>query len=141
MKRTYWYSSDVDQGQSIQARGEGTPSTEAYDILEDREEVPFAEANLVSSMCKPATIVGDVVLDDAIHKPALDLDIDAQLVPRRTPGHHHLYINKELSWTQYSKLLDVLAECGIIEENYASVSKARGMTFLRKGPLKGEPRA
>lgn len=84
-------------------------------------------ANLVSSNRKdlPPRGEGDR------HAVLLDLDVPAFLIPSSTPGHSHLYINKALEQDKYFKLLDVLAECGILEQGYVDASKSQGGTFLR----------
>lgn len=65
------------------------------------------------------------------HRPFLDIDFPVAVLPSSTEGHHHLYIDKQMTWGQYSKLLKVLAEVGIIEDNYAKASIARGHTAIR----------
>lgn len=65
------------------------------------------------------------------HNLMLDIDGPAALVPSSTAGHSHLYIEAAMTWENYAKLLDVLADCGIIERGYADASKARGFTALR----------
>lgn len=65
------------------------------------------------------------------HRVAIDLDLDAALVPSSTPGHHHLYIGRDMPWEQYVKLLDVLKEVGVIQPGYHKASIARGATVLR----------
>jgi hypothetical protein len=69
--------------------------------------------------------------DDAFHRPVLDIDFPAALIPSSTPGHFHLYLDKTLTERAYMRLLDALAEAGIIEQGYASVSEARGYTSAR----------
>lgn len=76
-----------------------------------------------------AQVVSSESLDG--HRPLLDLDFPAALVPSSTPGHHHLYIDKPMSWDDYVKLLDVLAEVGLLEPGFVSASKQRRATFLR----------
>lgn len=66
-----------------------------------------------------------------MHRPVLDLDLDAVLVPSSTPGHHHLYIDKPMRWEDYVRLLDVLASVGILEPGFVNVSKQRGATMVR----------
>ena len=73
-----------------------------------------------------------------LHKPVLDLDIPAVLLPSSTEGHFHLYIDKEMSWKSYKKLLTVLAEVGIIEEGYLRASVARKYTAVRLPWIKKE---
>jgi len=66
-----------------------------------------------------------------LHRPILDIDIPATLIPSSTFGHAHLYINRTLTWPQYEKLLNVLAEVGIIEQGYADASIDRQHTAVR----------
>jgi hypothetical protein len=84
-------------------------------------------------------------LPETFHRPILDLDFDAALVPSSSADHHHLYLDKVLTWSQYVKLLDVLAEVGIIEPGYRDASVAREFTSVRlpwvtkaNGPANGD---
>lgn len=70
-------------------------------------------------------------LPETFHRPILDLDFDAHLVPSSSAAHHHLYLDKVLTWSDYVKLLDVLAEVGIIEPGYRDASIAREFTSVR----------
>ncbi len=95
------------------------------------------------SLSKNANLVASCVGDSlniessTMHAPVLDLDFPATLVPSSTPGHFHLYLDKLLNHEQYMKLLDVLAEVGILEEGYVDASKKRGFTSVRlPGKLK-----
>lgn len=65
------------------------------------------------------------------HYPVLDIDFGAELVPSKTAGHYHLYLDKELTWSDYERLLDVLGEVGILEKGYVEVCKKQKMTFVR----------
>lgn len=65
------------------------------------------------------------------HKPVLDIDMDCVLLESSTPGHHHLFIDKEMSWEDYCKLMDVMAEVGILEEGYVRASKHRKYSAAR----------
>lgn len=73
--------------------------------------------------------------EDGTHKPAIDLDVDCKLVPSRTPGHWHLYIDKEMSWESYKSLLRVMANVGIIEKGYYEASVKEGCSALRIPPM------
>lgn len=68
---------------------------------------------------------------ETFHRPVLDLDFDAALVPSSSAGHHHLYLDKVLTWSDYVKLLNVLAEVGLIEPGYRDASIAREFTAVR----------
>lgn len=65
------------------------------------------------------------------HLVMLDIDVPAALVPSSTPGNHHLYIDVKLSHEQYTKLVNVLEECGIIQPGIKMGFEARGGTTLR----------
>lgn len=68
---------------------------------------------------------------ETFHRPVLDLDFPAAIVPSSTPGHGHLYLDKVLTWSQYVKLMEVMAEVGILEPGYVSASIAREFTSVR----------
>lgn len=65
------------------------------------------------------------------HRPVLDIDFPVHVVPSSTPGHYHLYLDKPLPWPRYRRLLEALADAGIIEPGYARVSIARRYTSVR----------
>lgn len=70
-------------------------------------------------------------LPETFHRPVLDLDFPAVVVPSTTPGHGHLYLDKVLTWSQYVELLEVLGRVGILEPGYVSASIAREFTSVR----------
>lgn len=65
------------------------------------------------------------------HKVVLDIDFPVKVVDSSTPGHHHLYIDKPITWEQYVKIMDALVEAGIVEEGFLGASIARGFTGVR----------
>lgn len=84
------------------------------------EAAHIEEAELIASL-----------QENGKHKPLLDIDFEAVTIESSTPGHCHLYINKELDWKDYKKLLNLLADLGIIEHGYRGASLARGYSALR----------
>jgi hypothetical protein len=88
--------------------------------------VDVARANSITSRT-----VTSLLAPTAIHKPVLDIDFPATLVESSTPGHHHLYIDKELTWEQYTKLLEVMVEVGLLQRGYVDAAIARGYTTVR----------
>lgn len=74
---------------------------------------------------------------DGKHAPTLDIDMPCRLLPSSTPGHFHLYIDMEMSDKDYTKLLKVLHEVGIIEEGFAQMFDRKGATFVR---MPGKPK-
>lgn len=71
------------------------------------------------------------------HMPTIDIDFPCRLVPSRTPGHFHLYIDKEVSADDYFYLLDAMADAGVVQRGYADASRKHGASFLRTAPLNG----
>lgn len=95
------------------------------------------DGEIVSSVEEANVVTSLYALD--LHRPVLDLDLACELVPSSTPGHYHLYINKSMTWAKYRRLLEVLAEVGIIEPGYAKASIARGFSAVRlPGVVKGK---
>lgn len=74
-----------------------------------------------------------------MHRPVLDIDFPVHVEPSSTPGHFHLFLDKPMPWHQYEKLLYALANAGIIEYNYASVSGQRGYTSVRLPWIRKRP--
>jgi hypothetical protein len=88
------------------------------------------DANLVSSL-----------LDNGNHAPAIDLDFPIHAIPSSTPGHYHLYLELELPWKSYEKLLKVMAEIGVIEKGFYESAKHFKQTFLRLPHIKKDTNA
>jgi hypothetical protein len=82
-----------------------------------------------------ATVISSKVRDYGSptdkHKVILDIDLRARLIPSSTPGHFHLYIDKEISWDRYIVLMHALSDAGIVEPGYVGASIARGYTAAR----------
>jgi hypothetical protein len=70
------------------------------------------------------------------HRPVLDIDFPAKLIPSSTPGHFHLYLDRSMPWADYEKFLRVCGEVGILEPGYVSVSVERKHTAVRVPWLK-----
>lgn len=75
-----------------------------------------------------------------LHRPVIDMDFPVRVLESSTPGHSHLYIDKRVTWSDYVKLLEVMAEIGLVEPGYVSASKDRGFTALRLPWIKKDPR-
>lgn len=87
---------------------------------------------------KPNLITSHVVNDPGMHLVCLDIDMPAELIPSKTPGHFHLYIEHRMEWDKYVVLLRALADAGIIEKGYAEASINKGCTALRIPPYEEE---
>ena len=85
-----------------------------------RRLVEASDANLVSSLTR-----------GGLHAPALDIDYPARLVPSKTEGHFHLYLDREMPWPDYWRLLKVMYRTGLLEDGFVAMSLRRGMSYLR----------
>ena len=101
--------------------GEYKEGTEGREVVTD-----LSEANVVSSLAPDfPTVVSPW------HRPVLDLDIPAFLVPSSTPGHSHLYLDVKMDDAIFWRLLEVLADAGVLEPGYVRACKSRGYTSVR----------
>jgi hypothetical protein len=105
--------------------------------LNDDGYRPVLSDKLYPATEEAANLVSSFEIDKfgaptGMHLPAIDIDLPVRVVESSTPGHHHLYIDKPVTWDQYRMLLRVLEICGIVEKGYVDVSEKRGATFVRK---------
>jgi len=95
----------------------------------------------VVSVAGGANVVSSL-LTNGRHAPAIDLDLPAVLVPTSTFGHSHLYLDHEMRWDHYRRLLKVMAAAGLVEPGFYESAVRRGTTLLRlPGASKGVPAA
>ncbi len=87
---------------------------------DDRVRCSREDANLVSSLCR-----------DGLHRPVLDIDFPARLVPSSTEGHFHLYLEVALPEADYLELVRALGRAHILSPFYVKASEVRGATFCR----------
>lgn len=93
---------------------------------EQRQPASILDANVATSLREDGSPI-----DPQQHALLLDLDVPAYLVPSSTPGHSHLYVDVKIDEDVYFRLLDCLADAGVIQRGYANSSKHRGGTALR----------
>lgn len=72
------------------------------------------------------------------HRLLIDVDFPVKAIPSSTPGHTHLYIDKEVDWEQVENVLQALAAAGIVEQGYADACQDQGFTTLRLPWVKKE---
>lgn len=97
----------------------------------DSADDDYESAHVETENIGEAHIVLSFSKETRVHRPVLDIDFPVAVLPSSTPGHFHLYIDKPLSWSKYRRLLMALADAGIIEDGYASVSMDREYTSVR----------
>lgn len=106
-----------------------------YDEGEDRPVVGPDEANIITSVVETQPrLPKDLVR----HAPVIDLDIPCILLDSSTPGHHHLIIDREITWSAYLGILSALVRAGLVEEGYLNASDKRGYTAIRLPWVKKE---
>lgn len=105
---------------------------------EDDDEVPEDDLPVAPTEEHPANLVSSKCAD-GMHRPALDIDVPVRLIPSSNPDHWHLYFpTVALDDVAYFKLLDALAEAGILGAGFVRHSKRRGATWLRLPHVKKE---
>lgn len=108
------------RGHQLATIPKGETSDDDYESEHVQTE-QIAEADIVLSIDK----------ETGYHRPVLDIDFPLHTVPSSTPGHFHLYFDKPMPWAKYKRLIHALADAGIIEDGYASVSLDRQYTSVR----------
>lgn len=103
-------------------------------------DAPLEESNVMTSLVDIASITGLASLGDheetsardvVLHRPVIDIDHRVAVVESSTAGHSHLFVDVMMPWEDLVKLLEVLAEIGLVEPGYVNASKARGYTAVR----------
>jgi len=83
-------------------------------------------------------VISSEIYGSKMHKPVIDIDVPIRVYPSSTLGHFHLYIDHEMTWWQYRRLLRALVRAGLVEKGYAEVSGKRGGTHVRLPWVKKE---
>ena len=97
----------------------------------DTVEYTHESHNVDTDDITKANLISSKVKGKKAHKPIFDLDSPAALIPSSTPGHFHLYLDKELSEEQMGMLVNTLWQVGLIAEgNLNQWDRFRGQ-FLR----------
>lgn len=105
--------------------------------LSDKDSAQFNREELGKTPLEPAPLAESNVITSRVdsninlHKVAIDLDMDAALIPSSTKGHHHLIIDHYLTWGDFHKLLEALQIAGLIGAGYYKASFNRKATVLR----------
>lgn len=111
--------------------GNGLVHVENMGAYDEEGDGPKEVRTPAESLDDATVVTSEFEYIPGFHRPVLDLDFPAQLIPSTTPGHYHLYLDRAMAWDDYVHLLTVLGEVGILEPGYVKASIARGHTCLR----------
>jgi hypothetical protein len=117
LDRGLWFSAELDD-----------PA--CYEDTDREPAGSYGEANLIGSRITRRRFPGIPVGDT--HLPVIDLDFSAYLEASTSPGHYHLYLNRDVSWWRYKKVLKAMYKAGLIEKGFYRLSVKRGQTFVRR---------
>lgn len=117
----------------LNGAGENDPSYPVDDVVVIHD---IAHAEGITSWDAKASKLGE----PPMHRPVLDIDFEAALIPSSTPGHYHLYLDKLMTINDYEDLIDVLGRVGIIEPGYADATIQRGYSSARLPWVKKHPK-
>lgn len=65
------------------------------------------------------------------HAPVIDLDGPHHYEPSTTPGHGHLYLNKDMAFEDMMEVLTVLTKHGIVQPGFTEAARIRGWAAVR----------
>ena len=104
-----------------------TPDKEPNPMVNLEETASLDEADIITSLPRQG-IPGF----QRKHMVMFDVDVPMVVYPSSTEGHSHVYFpTNHVSDDDLFKLLDALADAGIVERGYAKASRARGFAALR----------
>lgn len=97
---------------------------DTYGTFEDRKDV-------TTDSCLPNIISSLISSTGERHMPVIDIDFPCYVIPSSTPGHFHLYLDKEISWQDYEFVLFSMKRAGLIDPGFYDESVRKRQTFAR----------
>lgn len=89
----------------------------------------YCNCPLKESDSDPELVCSDV--GEGMHMPVIDIDFPIQAVPSATPGHFHLYINKEVEWDKYCDVIMAMCKAGLVQWQWFDTMRDRGFSAVR----------
>lgn len=118
----YQRAGDID----FSANDGESDDEDGLDVEKLIEELPLGNSNSVSSKIK-----NEPFAPAGWHLPVLDFDFNVWASESSTPGHYHVILDKPMSWEKYKKLLEVMADCGLLEQGFLNASIEREASWVR----------
>jgi len=112
---------------ALEEAGLVAPGTEALDSGQDAARHPAG----IASYRMPD--------EQLLIEAAFRLTCPARLVSSSSEGHFHLYLETEIGWNAYLRLMRAMAEVGLLETGWVDLSERRKMAMLRKPGVKKAP--
>lgn len=132
-----WLSAKADEPEFVNP----FPGQQLFSVTFGKDYGKLTENRWETAHLTAANCVGSPVKGgDRMHKPVLDIDMPVKVLESSTPGHHHLFIDKAMTWEDYELLLRTLAAVGIIEPGYLESSLTRKHTAVRLPWIQKEPK-
>lgn len=132
-----YHALEVSKGRTLTHLARENFKVTSEEFHEDR---PDLKPKVVESL-EEANLVDSRIPDcPGMHRPIIDLDgLNAVLVPSTTPGNGHLYLDKPVEFEKFLKVLEAMAEAGLVQWGFYRLTKLRGAAYARKpGVKKGE---
>jgi hypothetical protein len=99
-------------------------------IKNDSEATEWEDPEYLEADEVDATLATSL-LPNGNHMPVIDIDLPCMLLPSTKPGHHHLIINKEMTWGQFLNMLQAMTDAGVVQPGFNHHTRRRGRAFIR----------
>lgn len=94
------------------------------------ELIPEYTRDLCFDDEQPHNVITSHAVDSELHRPCLDLDGPVRIVSSTTPGHFHLFLDRDVDWDDYVAFLDAAAKIGLVEKGWVDAAKREGCTCV-----------
>ena len=110
-----------------------------YYRLKPDETDPNKPANIRDAPPETADLISsELAQGETWHLPVFDIDYDAELRPSSSQGKFHLFLNRPVPWSKYVKVLEAMADAGLLEPGWVDCAKKTGYALVRAKPTKGK---
>jgi hypothetical protein len=111
---------------AMEEAGLVAPGTETVDMDQDATRYPGIRSYRMPD-------------EELLAEATFRLRCPATLVPSSTEEHCHLYLETEIGWQAYLRLMRVMADADLLEPGWVDMSERRKMAMLRRPGIKKTP--